>query len=372
MSQDYPDNIFYTVKFENQFISDAPNEGDKLAVKNDMTSIILKKQSDFKCAVHSFSLDMDIPLFIFPVKQGTNANPLLSDYGVCLSHAGSDYPAPVLYSPQSNNPVGIAPNSNQGIQDLSTLYYYVYSINHFLEMVNSALTVAYTALNAAVPATFPEAPYFIHEPEIGLISLIVPYEYFTNNAQIFMNRLLSAYFSSFYFFYAGINQANFKDYQIIVSNYNNENAYALKGASIPVPPATPSYLKIKSEYDTRYRWNNIRSLVFTSDSIKTRNEYLPQTTNLNAFQLTNSAFNPNFQNVLSYFDIISESSGTRIPWTEIQYYQPHIYKWIDLVSDEVLNRIQVNIFYELQTGELVPVRIPPTTTSKITLLFRRI
>lgn len=367
------DNIFYTVKFENQFVSDNPDYLDKVATKNNMTSIILEKQINYKCAVHSFELDLDLPLFIFPISQGTNNNPNLSDFYVTFEYLGVDYQDRVVYVPQSNHSVPIAPNQNQGVQDLSSLYYYVYSPDHFVNIINISLSNCHTLLTTAHPATFGNvAPYLIHNSQSGLISLIVPYSYYNLGVHIYFNRLLGIYFYSFdYNFFQPT--ANQKHYKIILSNRNNENAYALKGTTIPVSPAPPLYLEIKQNYDSRYRWNNIRNILFVSDSIKTRNEYLPQTINENSFNLQNvNNLNPNFQNILSYFSIISESSGTRLPWLEIQYYQPHIYKWIDLVSDENLNRIQISLYFELQTGELIPVRLPPRSNSKITLLFRRI
>lgn len=364
--------IYYTAKFENIHISSNPKATDKILSKNEMTSNILDKQSDWEVAVHSFQIKFSIPLFIFPIKQGANPDPNLSDYVVQIAYGGNFYLESLIFVTQTATLPPPPPTSNQGVQDFSNLYYYVYNIQHFILLVNVALGKAHTDLVTDFPGLFSSSkyPYIIYNEESGLLSLIVPYEYYVEQVVIAFNRLLGDILYGFN--YLTVDYDQFGEYVIMIDNPGNKRAYAQPGSVIPPLPANPEYLELKQEQDGRYNINNINSIIFTSDSIKTRPEYLPQTINPNSFSLQNiNSLNPNFNNVLSYFNIFSDANGSHINWVQPQYYQPFIHKWINLISDESLNRIQIKMFYELQSGELIQAKQPSNTTSKITLIFRR-
>jgi len=217
-----------------------------------------------------------------------------------------------------------------------------------------------------LPNNITSAPYIIYNSSTGLLSIIFQYGYSLSGApQLFINNLLKRYLLSFRTKYYGINQNNFKDMSFIVQNYNN-NSYALPGQTISYPPA---YLIFTQEYDTRYSWGQIRSILILSNSIKSRSEYVPTYQNPNTNTVSPQLNNPNFQSVLSYFDVQVETGGPN--WLQPIQYEAVNYKWIDLISSDSLNRIHLSIFFESINGFLIQCNIPINQSCNIKLLFRK-
>ena len=373
---DDDENIYFNIKIDNLYKN---TERPKLAQKNEKTSDILAKQSDYKCAVTFWNIRGQIPVFICPILEGTNPNINDTPFGVCYSFGGNDYSQRVIYAPDAQTSTYILPNppsNNNGVQDLSSTYYYIYTFDHFIQLVNDALSQAYTAFNAVHPGIHNSPVYIKYDKNTGLMSFIAEYSYANQaGADIFLNALLINYFEAIRMDFYGYDQPDFKDFRLIMEhNATNENAYTPPGGTIPPPPANPPYIQMLQEYDCRYLWANVKSILFTSSSIQTRNEFIPQVANPNLLSLqgqTNS-FNPNYRNILSYYDIIYDSSGTSgANWRQYLYYNPNVYKYIDLVSDEPLNSFDIEIFMQLTNGQLIPLTIPINSSVDLKLLFKR-
>jgi hypothetical protein len=451
------DKIYYNLKFANIY-----NNIQKIKnfdVKNE-SSIILEKQSNYRLAIHSFRLDMIIPLFLMPIKEGfvfnsnitnisksfpcvittsinhnlieneyiniinvlgmtqingeylvreilsptsfsintlfskpvssenydsytsggqvdnVNGNINLTDLGLCLSVGGNDYFSSILYIPDKNlteipEYLPLSPRQNNGVQDNKTRYYYTYSFNTFVKMINTAFINATSSLNIGESSTY-EPPFIEYDSLSGLFSVIVPYSYVSNNIDVFMNVKLTSYLGGIRYEFQGLNKVNFKDNKLILENNNYTNSYAKKGDVLPVPPANPKYLKFIQEYDTRYKFDEIVSLIITSNYIKCRSEYYPQIANPNSSQIVlrqNNSFNTSTQSIISVFDLI-DGEGL-ISWREVQYYQPKIYKWIDLISDDALNKVDVQIYYETKKGEFLLATIDTGSQSNIRFVFEK-
>lgn len=454
--------IYYNLKLAN--IYNNRQQIRQFQAKDDC-SIILEKQSNYRLAIQSFRLDISLPLFLMPIKEGfvpnltisnisksnpaiittssphnlkvndyiqieevegmtsingiyfvseiispteitiknslnnnnninssiynnyisggllntVNDNRDLCDLGLCLSINGNDYPSNIYYIPDkksANEPNGYfnktkSPKDNNGIQDNTTnSYYFAYSFNVFVNMVNNALKNSIDNLNLAEGLSI-EAPYIFLKDK--LFSLIIPYSFVTNNIDLYFNTLLGDFISGLRFLFIGGNEKNFKSLKLIINNDNYVNSYVKPGETLPVPPADPLYLEYKQEYSSLYRFNEIVSIVLTSNFIRTRNEYYPRIGNPNSYTQTGKSsndFNTGTSNILSIFDLLDDSNN--ITWREPLYYQPSIYKWIDLISDDPLNKIDCEAFFETKKGELLKVSMDVNTQSNIRFLFERI
>lgn len=455
------DRIYYNLKLANIYNnSDIPIP---FSVRDD-TSIILDKQNNYRLAIQSFRLDLVIPNFLVPIKEGfvdtninisgvTNATPAvittssphglnkndyikiqgvngmvninnvffvstvisstqftiknnintndeissirfnnyisggkiltvnddinLTDYGFCFSIGGNNYSAPVYFIPDKNivnnkSLIPLSPKNNSGLQDKSTFYYYSFSFEVFAEMMNNALTTITNNMNTAEGLSL-ESPYFEYDNNINRFKLVVPYSYVTNNIDIYVNTVLNKYLVGFRTYYETANSPIFKDYKYIVKNYNYKNSYVKRGQVLPVPPVNPTYLSFLQEYDGRYRFDEITNLVITSNYIRTRDEYYPKIGNPNSYYQygkSNNDFNTGTSNILSSFELI-DSEGN-LSWKEVQYYNPRIYKWIDLVSDDSLTKVDATVFFETKKGEILPAYIDSNSLSNIRLVFERI
>jgi len=368
------EHIYYNIKISPIY---KDTEAPQIANSNIQTSNILNKQSDYECAVTFWALRADLPIFICPIAEGTNNNINLTNFGVCYSFGGNDYTSSVIYVPNRTFPsyeLPLSPLNNNGVQDIKNEYYYVWRFIDFVDMVNTAFTNAFNSYKTAHAGQPETEPVWIqYDNETGLFSLVAQKAYLTSGVEIYMNELLYNYFSGLKVYANVYDAPNFKTFRLLIEhNFTNQTAYALKGGTIPAPPAVPDYVINSQEYESRYTWANIISILFTSSSIQTRDEYIPQITNPNLISSSVNAFNPNYRSILSYFDIIYDTSGNSgANWRQYLYYDPAIYKWIDLVSDIPLNNFNIEIFFQLTTGQLVPLKIPINSLVDIKLLFRK-
>jgi len=356
------DHIYYTVQIDNN-LRETGSDAPKLAHTNISTVNFIKHQQDYKLTVTSFELSGVIPIMIMPILENTNPNINDTIYGVCISYLGNDYAQRLIYTPDNKNILPRPPVNNGGKQDYTTNYYNVYTFEKIVSLINIALLASYTAFNAVHPLVHGSAPHMIYNSETGLFSLICEYSYTDlAKSKIYFNTHLMAIFDNIRYEFQGYDQPNFKVCEIMVYNKNYENSYVLKGQTLPVPPANPVYIEMKQEYDTRYLASNIKSIFFTSNSIQTRPEFVP------FGQIR--AFNPNIKNILSSFDIVYESG--KISWREVIYYAPFIYKWINLISNQSLNDIQLSINLLLFNGDTIPFYIPINKNVSIKLLFEEL
>lgn len=453
--------IYYNLKFANIYDNkDEPKEFKAI----DNSSTILHKQNNYRLAIESFRLDIVLPVFLFPIKEGfvdsgitisaiTQANPAvitttaphglnvndyirinnssnmvqingkyfvnsvlsptqitlknsltngsvvdssrylaylggadistvnddinLSDYGLCLEFIGSgnNYTSSVTYIPDKNttiNPSLIpkSPKQNGGVQDKTTFYYYTFSFTAFAEMLNASLQIATDNLNLAEGTSY-DPPYYLYGDD-GRFSLIVPFD-FVGAINIFVNIPLNNLLVGFRTEFETRNSPLFKDFKYVLENYKYSNSYAPPGAVLPAPPVNPDYLSFRQEYDGRYKFDDISSIIITSNYIRTREEFYPKLGNPNSYSVvgkSGNSFNTGTQNIISSFDLI-DTEGS-VSWREVQYYYPKIYKWTDLISDDPLSKIDAQIYFETKSGDFLPVFVDSSTYSNIRFLFEKI
>lgn len=368
--------IYYDVRIDNQYVD---SYKEKTATTSFTTSEILDKQSDYKVAVDFYNIRASIPVFIMPILLGNNSDINATTFGVCLSYGADDYPERVMYYPTDEIGQDFIyprpPSQNNGYQDFRGLYYFVWFIQHFIDLINETFQKSFDALKAQHPGfAATEAPWLQYDTTTKLVSLVVPNEYKNDpDVRVWINIPLQDYFDGikcFLKFETNAGSPVFKDYEFDITNFKNNNAYALKGQTIPAPPLEPDYLIYTQEYGNLWKWCNIRSLLFKSNTIKTRPEYMPPVTNNNSLVTRNiNVFNPNTSNILSYYDFVVGAND--IDWKQNLYYQPAYRRWLDLVSDEPLNRIDIEISIQLNSGEIIPLYIGTNQVIDLKLVFKK-
>lgn len=306
--------------------------------------------------------------------QSINNNVNLSEWGFCMTHLGVDYSDPVIYIPDKSGsgafPTPKTPKANNGLQDNSTYYYFCYSYNSICEMLNTTLASLTLLVNTATPGTLSSAPYFMWEN--NKFSLVIPYDMITNNVSLFTDLDFYNQFQAFRMNYITEDSPIFKDYQFNFYENNGSFKYAPPGQAIPAPPASPNYLRFEQEYSALYNWNRIVSIVILSRYIKSRNEYYPKISNPNSLTAQGLSFGDNNTAslpIIASFDFLNEGSSPS--WREPLNYQPFVYKWIDLTSDEPLSKIDGEVFFETVRGEFIPAIQTKGSQSNIRILFRK-
>jgi hypothetical protein len=375
VNRDDTKHIYYDVRIDNAYNGVDSSSSSNCSYQKQSIDI-LEKQSNYELCVEHWSLRGQIPVMIAKIQEGNNTNINLMPFSVCFESAtGVDFKQDLIYTPPIiNNSISNPrpPSQNNGLQDNSTRYYHIYTFQLFIDIINNAFESAYQAFNAVNVGIHASAPWVQYNYDTGTLRLIAEYSYSSNGpvnkAKVFCNALLFNYLESICVLFNGYNQTNGKDYQfdftILVGNVL---AYAIPPNLLANPP---DYVQLQQEYDLRYLWCNVKQILITSGSISTREEYLPEIVRPQSIERKNNPFNPASLPLLSYYDIVL-NGGDGASWRQYIYYEPKVRKWIDLVSDNALNNISIDIFIQLDNGEILPLSLPSDGTANIRLLFRR-
>ena len=397
------ERIYYNCRIDNQ-IDNISTSSTSEAVYDKQSQTILQRQSDYEMAVQSYGIRAKLPIFVAPIVQGTNTDIDLMPYSVCYSYTDPFTPGAVrqdfkvdliwysdsIYNPGTPGFVGPLPRSpadNNGIQDFTTSpnYYYCNNYQAFIDIVNTALRTAWTNFNAVWPGVHTEPIWVQYDARTGLFSFVGELSmaigagaFGLNKAWVSMNSLLFKYFDGVYSIFNGYDTVNNRDYDIVFTQKKGgSNAWSLGNhyaGSVPnVTTNPPAYVIMEQETDLRYLWNNIKQIIITTDSINVRTEFMPfiefpQQIN----KAISNTFNQPRKSIISYEDYNGAGGESWRPGVHRDtYYEPRFYKWIDLVSDNVLNNIQLEIFFQIEEGHTFNLNIPRNGVCNVKLIFRK-
>lgn len=348
----------------------------------------LNNPEEYFMSVIRFSLDSStLPIFIPQAQTGQN-DPNLLVYTVTLEYdiSGTIYQSQknVIYIPQNVNE-GF-PSPPVQAMDLRNEYYYIYSYEWFIELVNTALASAYNDLNTQVtgaggnlPSKHP--PYMTWNSSRFLATVSCEYDptgavnmYDTdlpNPIKIYMNSPLYNLFSSFKAFNQGYASANTKvgkNFQLAISNqYFN----TLPATTSPGQPGYPfPVIQLTQEFTTTPLWNPVQSIVFTT-------AFLPVVPELTAVPkvfgtgsgLLNVGNNANITNTLTDFEVGLTTGSEYKPL--IQYTPSGEYRLVDLFGNNPISALEIRIFWRDAFGNLVPFTLGPGCNGSIKIMFRK-
>lgn len=114
----------------------------------------------------------------------------------------------------------------------------------------------------------------------------------------------------------------------------------------------------------------INSIVFTSNTLPLvlNQQSANQSKNKTDSYLPNTKGSLN-QHILTITDLMSNQQGYR---PNILYVPSGQYRYITLQGNQPLNQIDINVFYQLKTGELIPFMLTNGGTASIKLLFEKV
>jgi hypothetical protein len=263
----------------------------------------------------------------------------------------------------------------------------VNSINEFLSTINSTLINLWQA-NIVPDYNNPEYyayPFFIYEPTTQLFSLI----YYHKLRSVLQDGspgfgLDIRISPSLYYYFAGMPAEKTSDGFYSFDTHESANL-AARGfetryylcnyyRDYGVPTVNSNGLlynafKLTSEFPTDYRFNDFQSALVLSN-IPVRQETIPQTT---------SQLSSNILNNLSYIATLPVLSDFRASVTrfgdqnsELIYFPPGEYRWIDLLSDGPLDRLSFDFRYQLIDQSIHQIMLNPGDSVSIKLYFKSI
>lgn len=375
---DNDDKIYYNIEVTNPLINPPGfiQNAIRATFAENRVQPIVDNPSDYYLTVARFEISGSaIPILIFPIQTGIGqTNPNLSPLSVTLSFGGSDFQEFVILVSQSpDETVPLAPSANGGLQKI-TPYYYIYNYQYFLDLVNTALAAATTALNTAFPATLPFAPYFLYNSETQLISLIAPIQMTTAPVQLWINSPLYTFFFGLPALNHVVNNLlnlNGKDQEIIIKNYT-DNCFTPCGTSVLSTSTTNAgvtttigapitHLKMEQEWVGIQYWNSFKSIIFVSPSIGAVNEYIPTSV------ASQSGGQVSFLPILTDFQPILNNPGDAR--SQISYYPQGPYRLINLQGTTPLTKVDLTAYWQDINDNIHPIELLPNTYMSVKFLF---
>jgi hypothetical protein len=325
-------------------------------------------------------------------------------------------PTDTLYWTKTSNELGRP-------QNLSTKYYWVYTYDWWLTLVNTALDNANLAVYQTYTGTIPgnpapagspafatfavwkqsyPSPQMVYDPTTKLFSLIAPTVYNSNPTtgtpakfQLYFNVNMEGLFSNFPnnyyndgvgipFTYAPPTAVPLPDgYANAVLVYPTGGSLlalnVITNASLPVPNTAPAYagnwFKMTQNFlSTSTLWSPIDSIVFTSALLPVQNEATAPPNVLgtkntgNSAATSKSAFTPVITDVA--LDLSSDPSGYR----RMIYYAPSAeYRMCDFQNSKFdIRNIDVQVFWRNRLdNQLYPVSMFNLSSVSIKIMFRK-
>jgi len=269
-----------------------------------------------------------------------------------------------LPSPPSTNP--------EGVQDNSTGYYYIYTYQFWIYLINIAFEECFLNLKALVelaggtmPTIYPPILEFDTIDKTAVINADVN-AYASNLLNpliMYFNNNLGQLFSSFPLY---INSDTGDPLGL-----NYVIAFSVFGGStlIQYPPINPTYEAIQcwQEYSTTAIWSPVQSIVFTSTLLPIVSNQLSNPIILNnGANINSNGNNANFAQILT--DMMVENSDYK---PSVLYNPTAEYRLLEMIGNTPLYTIDIQIYWKDRRGALIPFRLGPGSTATIKLLFTK-
>jgi hypothetical protein len=376
MNSNLVDKLYYDLLFSNlaqdQTISPIVNFTETRSMP------FILDPAQYYLSIIRFSCDTSsLPIFI-PIIQPNQSDINLTIYSVSMSYKVLGVPvyARTFIRFQPQNLIASIPsapiNNIGGVQDNSSGYYYIYTYQFWIYLINIAFLECYDKLainvgllGGVLPS--PHAPVleFDTVDRTAVINAdVLGYESNLPNPIImYFNNNLGQLFSSFPLY---INSEGGDLYGL-----NYLIAFSIFGGStlIQYPPINPTYEAIQcwQEYSTTSIWSPVQSIVFTSTLLPIVSNQLSNPIILNNGQNINSnGNNANFAQILT--DMMTENNDYK---PSVLYNPTAEYRLLEMIGNTPLYTIDIQIYWKDRRGSLIPFRLSPGSTATIKLLFTK-
>lgn len=338
------------------------------------TTQILDNPSNYYLSLVRWKVPgFELPLLIFPVEPNPldPNDPNYSQYSVTFETSTDIFQYHLFYISYNNPEVLVIPPTNSPPYQQATSYYFIYDYQHFLNLLNHALYMAYLNVTGKpVGALF---PYMIFNPETRLFSLIAPIADYTvditpipappadpttpptfdADIKVYFNFKLFSLFNGLPARILPENSASStlgRDVQILIRNYGN-NFFPTQNSATPYPS---DFYEIKQNFASISYWSPVKQIIFITELIPINSEYT-------------AVSNNSFRKILTDFEPVAETQ-TDIR-TTFQYFPQGQYRLIDLIGTKPVYNIDLQVKWIDINGHEYFVTIAPFQEFTAKLLF---
>ena len=239
----------------------------------------------------------------------------------------------------------------------------IWSVDQFVQILNKAILTA--CLNTNVNNN--KIPYFIYDEARAIIDGYFPEEFsnLMNLHKFYMNKKLWRMFENFSHTVANLNQGRDYKIEVFLSGNNTTTTQIIHTRNAVINPSTGGVcIIVRGSYVTIYKLFQVRNLIFTTQALPIRSEFLNT-----SFDFTSSTSYTS-QKILKNFEFSLE--GTNALYTRgLQNFSVSEYEFIDLENSREINNIDLQIYYSDVHGKVFPLFVPPDSLTTVKLLFKR-
>lgn len=374
-STSQPFHIYYDLQMINNNTG-APNTAPvNFTYQETRNSPFLDCPSNYFMSVVRFQVQTPtLPVFIPQMLLGqSDVNKTAYSITLSYTYLGVVYDFQQYISYINYDLVEPAPAS-LSLSTITSQYYYVYSYQQWVGMINNAFISAHAGLNALVVSaggTLPsnKPPFCQFDPYSLLMTInsdILGYnQSLASPIRIYFNSALYSLYSNFQWTFSasGYNTNLGKNFLLTVENNTFSNVY--------VVPATPTWNALQSyqEGSTASLLNPVESIVFTSGLLPVVNENVGLPSLNQAGLSSSNGNNSNISPIITDFQVPLSALNRYLP--DIQYTPAGEYRLIDLYGDSPLSRFEVSVFWKDTFGILHPLLLGPGCSASMKVMFRR-
>jgi hypothetical protein len=307
--------------------------------------------------------------------------PLVYAFNLSMTYSGGTVDDPISYvywKPLDSTLT--APPSPITKKDLQNEYFWNYSFDYFLDLLNNSIAYRMdTMVNAVSPGNYAgDKPYFKHDGETDLMSFNAPLTFRTKlDGTLYSAPGVGEYFWKIYLnepLYQLVQSLSslygpgpdFYGYQILcMPNPGNTNIIQQSTSFATVPPTvTSNYMVMLQQYPSSPLWNPVVSIVFTTPVLCVVNQMkaLPYIDGINPNPPSNNADSLNI--LFEYF------IGRRADPTINNFVRAE-YRLTDLLSIQPESQLIVQTFWKDEFGQLHPFFIEQGCGMNMKILFRK-
>ena len=306
-------------------------------------------------SVVRFDISTNLPVFV-PKLQLNQPDPNLTDYTMWINSVTSGVTVPIQFEwlTQGVSPAPLPQSgTNYTSQSLENDYYYCYSYNYFLGLMNKQIA---TAIAGHIPTL---KVWFTMDSATLNLQLNFTSSNLSDVPQFYFNTNLKNLISSFPYTIATVPSVSPATlaYQVMWGN-----GYQSVSATVPIV--------VNTETSPFPAWNPVASVVFTTTTLPVvaSNETLPVVYGT-ATQVGSVSSNNNIAAVLTDFVV---SVGPNSLYNPVISYLPTAeYRLNDMYGNSPLSNLDLAVWWKDKYNNYYPLLIPSGGSASIKLMFRK-
>lgn len=356
--EESPDVVYLDVIVSNINSGDDSNFTKVFAEYNEARTIpYLYNPNDYYGAIVQFTIDnTDTPVLEAQIEPNqSDAN--LTIYSVSLSYGSTTVTTPITFVAQNSTAVQPLPPSAfpNGIQDISTGYYNIFSYGYFCQLVNTAFATTLAqliVLNPTIPIGT-EPPFITFSSTTNLFTMRLGTLYDQSSTgsiiNVFLNNALYYLYYAFPSSRTAIGANTFFKMIVLPSTTTTD---------------TSGDILLTQEINSTNLWDQISSICITSQTIP-----IVRSQTLAPALFYNGGLIPNVNNSLTQPILLEYSVYNSEYNRSITYIPTAQYKTFCMNSDPALYNFDLKFWYRSTVGILRPLSLNSGATMCVKLGF---